>query len=118
MKRSSSKVAACAIQTGPLSEDKEKNVKKCLELLRAANQKIHVDYALFPELSTTLFFAIGAREKRFFDLAESSQGPTIAKFERAASEYGTNIILPFFERRSVKGQSYRVNYPMVRKSVS
>jgi predicted amidohydrolase len=99
-------VTACAIQVGPLSENKEKNITKCLDLIEVGCKKAEVDYVLLPELSTTFFFAIGSHDKKFFDLAETVDGPTIQKFEKAAKEYGTNIILPFFERGRVKGQYY------------
>lgn len=99
-------MTACAIQAGPLSQDKEKNVKKSLDLLEAHSKKREIDYALLPELSTTFFFAIGALDRKLFDLAETIDGPTVQKFEKAAREYGTNIILPFFEKGRIKGQYY------------
>ncbi len=100
-------IAACAFQLGPLSTSKEKNIAKCLDLLRKAyGSKSHLDYALFPELCTTPFFAIGVRNKEFFNWAETLEGPSIQRFKKAAKEFGVNIILPFFEKGELKGRYF------------
>lgn len=52
-----------------------------------------------PELFTTPYFC-RVQDTRFFDLAETTDGPTIQFMRGMAAELGVVLIVPFFEKRA------------------
>ena len=98
-------VRVAAIQSGPLGEDQQRNIEYCSDLLEKAAQE-KPDFVVFPELGTVPFFCLGLRDKSFFSLAERISGPTVQLFARKAKEFGTNVILPLFEKGEVEGEYY------------
>ncbi len=98
-------IRVAAIQSGPLTNDPKRNLDYNLELFEKAVLN-HPDYVVFPELGVTPFFCIGLKDKSFFALAEKADGPTIEVFSKKAREYGTTIVLPFFERGDIEGEYF------------
>lgn len=89
------------IQSGPASEMVEENVLRNLSLIR---EQAHYkpDFVLLAELSTTPYFG-GLRDKKYLKWAESIPGPSTEAVAKLATEMGSTIIFPLFER---EGRNY------------
>jgi predicted amidohydrolase len=99
------KISVLMIQMGPCSLDKEKNIQIMLDLFHEGMAKYHPQFAVFPELSTTPYFA-GKFDQSFFSWAEPIPGPTTRRFAEEAKEHSCYIVLPIFERGNVNGEFY------------
>jgi N-carbamoylputrescine amidase len=81
-----------------LSGTPEQNLKKSLAWVRkAARQGGQV--ICLPELYRSIYFC-QKEDHRYFELAESLQGPSFTAFSEVAKALGVVIIVPFFERRA------------------
>lgn len=99
------KIGVLIIQNGPSQIDKSKNIQRMLDLFHEGMAKYKPQIAIFPELSTTPYFA-GRFDPSFFSWAEPIPGPTTQLFAEEAKEHSCYIVLPIFERGSVNGEFY------------
>jgi len=98
-------VKVLAVQGGPCTLDKQQNVEAMVDCLRAGLEDFPADFVVFPELSTTMYFA-GTNDPAWQDQAETIPGPTTDVFSRLAAEYRVNILLPLYERGPKSGQFF------------
>ncbi len=98
------KVSISAVQIGPMSEDKQKNVE---EILRLADEAIkeNPDFVVFPEVCTTPYFTV-CQERKFFDWAEPIPGPTTELLSEKAKKGNCHIVASIFEKGAVEGEYY------------
>jgi N-carbamoylputrescine amidase len=101
-------VTVAAIQAA-LGDDRETNVDRVEELVRAAHER-GANVVLPPELFETPYFCREERE-RHFDLARTLEGsPTIERFRALAKELSIALPVSFFER---SGQAYYNSVAMI-----
>lgn len=95
-----------AIQHGPNTDDKERNLTKYMELLDRAAKDRTPDLIVLGEVFATKFFC-SAQDSTFYDrYAEPLPGPTSELLAEKAREYGCHIIAGFFERAKLDGEYY------------
>ncbi len=88
-------VRVAAIQMASVAADKAANLETAARLIREAR----ADVAVLPELFATEFFAT-EKDTRFFDYAETLDGPTVTTMAGVARETSTVLVVPFFEYAS------------------
>ncbi len=98
-------VKVLAIQSGPATPDKARNVANLVEWMRAGLNGFEADFVVLPELSTTMYFC-GSNDPSWMEQAESIPGPTTETFSALAAEYGVNLLLPLYERGQAVGELY------------
>lgn len=90
------RVTVAAIQTW-FEEDAERNVERCMQLVRRARMR-GADVVLLPELFEHPYFPKD-QDPRWFDLARPFEGhPVIARLADLAAELGVVLPVSFFER--------------------
>lgn len=72
--------------------DVEANSQKGLEFVRQA-WKQNADLVVFPELFITGYH-LDVIQHRFYELAETLDGPTLKNFRQAAKQYSINLVVP------------------------
>jgi len=87
-----------------VSENLAANIEKGLDWVKQAAQA-NADIICFTELGLLPFFPQYRAEKKFFQWAESLEGPTVEKFKEAALRNNIHIFLNFFERANA-GEYY------------
>jgi len=87
-----------------VSENLAANIEKGLDWVKQAAQD-GADIICFTELGLLPFFPQYRAEKKFFQWAESLDGPTIQRFREAASREHIHILLNIFERANA-GECY------------
>ena len=93
------------MQSGPATPDRNRNVADMVECARRGLDGFQVDFVVYPELATTMYFA-GTSDPSWQDQAETIPGPATAVFSRSAAEYGVNIVLPIYERGPKSGEFF------------
>ena len=99
-------VKVSLIQQGPATECKEENIKALLEKIDQVAENERPDFLMPTELSTTQYFPAGASNQKYFDWAEPIPGPITKLVGEKAKEYEMCVVLPMFERSSIKGIYY------------
>lgn len=89
-------VKVAVIQSGPNTEDKQRNTEKLLELVDEAGQQ-HPDFVLMSELATLPYFC-SIEDDKFFHYAEPIDGPTIKAVAEKARQYHMHVITTIFEK--------------------
>jgi N-carbamoylputrescine amidase len=87
-----------------VSENLEANLQKGLDWVKQAVQA-GAQIICFSELGLLPFFPQYRTEKKYFQWAEASDGPTVRKFGDAALLNDIHVLLNFFERANV-GEYY------------
>ena len=77
-------------------KDKERNLRKAVELARLAMER-GARIICFQELFNTFWFPSEA-DPSYFDLAEGEEGPTISTMRSLSEGVDTTLICPIFER--------------------
>ena len=98
-------VRVLAVQNGPATPDKRRNVANMVEWMRAGLDGFTADFVVFSELSTTMYFC-GTNDPSWMEQAEPIPGPTTEAFSALAAEYGVNVVLPIYERGPRAGEFY------------
>lgn len=98
-------IKVLAVQCGPSTPDRSANAAAMAELMRLGLDGFQADFAVFPELSTTMYFA-GTNDPVWQAQAETIPGPTTELFSRLAAEYRINVLLPLYERGPKPGQFF------------
>lgn len=98
-------VDAMVVQNGPATVDTQKNVEDNIRLIRDHVGDKTPDVILLSELSSTQYFC-GFNDPKLFDLAEPIDGPSVHKFQELARELNANILFPFYEKGTVKGEYF------------
>ena len=81
-----------------LNAKPEQNLKKCKEWVKKASGK-GASLVCLPELYSSFYFC-QTENSRYFDLAEPLHSVSFTEFSALASDLGTCIIVPFFEKRA------------------
>jgi len=103
-------VRVTLVQSGPLTEDIERNVDELLEVMDRVGEKEHPDFVLCGELSYLPY--IGAvHDKKYFNWAEPIPGPTTKRFAEKARKYEMCILLGVFEK--TENQNFFYNSTVV-----
>ncbi|MDK2878831.1 MAG: beta-ureidopropionase [Thermoanaerobacteraceae bacterium] len=80
------------------------NVEKGLDFVKNASQQ-GADIVVFPELFTTGYNP-NIIQKKYYDLAETLDGPTVSAFRETAEKFSVNIILPIVLQKQMPGIIY------------
>lgn len=100
------KARIVAVQTGPADLDKQKNIRRNLDLLRRAVTS-KPDFVVFAELCTVPYwFTARDTDKRYFKYAETIPGMTTEAFTKVAREAKCYVVLPIYEKANQEGQFY------------
>ena len=86
------------------SEDRGANLDRALQLIAEAARQ-GAALVCFPEMGFDRFFPQHRADPRFFDLAETVPGPTVARLQAAAREAGIAVVPNIFER-AAPGEYY------------
>lgn len=84
--------------------DVEFNIKKGIDFIGDASKQ-DADLIVFPELFTTGYNPDMIREK-YYDFAESLDGPNVKALCEAASRFRVNIVAPMILEKQMKGIIY------------
>jgi predicted amidohydrolase len=99
------RISVAAVQLGPASAVKEANVQAALALSTRAAEA-GAEMVLLPELFSTPFWCVGARDPAFLNWAEPVPGPTTEALSAWARQHGVGILATLAERGAVSGEYY------------
>lgn len=88
--------ATCAVIQMNLSDSREENVARGVEMVREAGRE-GARIVCLSELATTQYFCFEMNHE-FLKLAEPIDGPSTAEFSAAAREADAYVVLPLYER--------------------
>lgn len=98
------RVAAVGVQTGPAGDDLGENLRAASELARSGS--VAGGLVVFPELFSRPFWCLGMSDPRYFAWAEPVTGPTVRHAAELATDLGSVVVTPFFERGAMAGEYF------------
>jgi beta-ureidopropionase len=97
-------VSALGVQTGPAGDDLDQNLRAASDLARSGS--VRGGLVVFPELFSRPFWCLGMSDPQYFSWAEPVTGPTVSHAAELATELGSVVVAPFFERGVVAGEYF------------
>lgn len=80
-----------------MQADPAANLQRAIELINEAAER-GGEVVCLPELFHTLYFC-SSQDAKHFDLAETTDGPTVTRLQEVAASLGVVLVVPFFEKR-------------------